>query len=625
MKYIFTVLFLAISLNCFSQQTLNVATYGAIGNWHSVNDFVTTSNSQSISSATAIFAAKDLSNVVEVFNAGIYHSGTTSNETLVAIITNVVNSTTVQVNQLVQHTGTGQYGTIFTNNQAAFKACLNDATNSGICTVQIPTGSYGFVDSNFVYYVGTAFDSIDIYRGNLTFQGIGGQATLVQNGGWHDISNIGKRGRLFVINGVTNGVSAALTYSNITFDGGIQNGFTANNFSAPADPNTGEGVDTSHDAIDNEGNINFVMPSVNTANGCIWQHWRGEMIKDNTGNLALNMFWAMTNCAGWDGNLTWINNYAVKLDTCTSSNIFQVCEQDTGQKTNDSFYVNCKFLNVGTGIAFVGNRTNSIKTQILLSNNIIKFTTTGISLANVANPNIISNLFDGSNLGGVAINETGAGTQPSDGTQAINANMTIYGNTLTNTSGISLGQYSGFFYISNNIAYLNGGQSTFLYAGNGGGGGNAFSGTNCYVGGNASPDSNMYIDVSGISSAGQYPHMSNNSLGYYHGQGDGFYGLPQYGVSYAYGDNHRIINLNLGGGSTNMFLQVDSKIPSGSTMTVANSGTDTGNPMTIYLSQAFTGAPVSISVGTPKTFYFFNGAWGTSPPVVPVVLFMFAH
>ena len=113
---------------------LSVWTFGATNNARRVTDAVVYGNNQ-ITSATANFSSLDLSNIITVSLA----LGNTNN--LVATITNVVNSTTVQVNNPATISSGAEIAWIGTDNTTAFANALA-AANVSKQSVYIPAGNY---------------------------------------------------------------------------------------------------------------------------------------------------------------------------------------------------------------------------------------------------------------------------------------------------------------------------------------------------------------------------------------------------------------------------------------------------------------------------------------------------
>ena len=407
----------SFQLSIFSsraQTTLNVTSYGAVGDAQQV--WVSTSAGSPVVAFTNALSAADIGKTVELFGVGQTNIGigvnqvnVTNAQDLIAVITNVVGNNAYLSGDIPTSTSNAVYCIYGTNNVNAFAACIAAAPTNVI--IYIPHGTISPWGTTNAYLLipycqytnfnalqpglfGPALINLNFYdagitlsRGGLMFEGDGeGQTILMGEGAWKDQGStnfpnntIGAcvRGMIFeVLPPVTN--DYPLVFTNLTFDGGLQNGLIGYEGYQPANPVSGIGWDETHCAgIDGpEGApwlpLGTTYNSLKIFSSCEFRHFRGEIVKGISGGFGQDPATILvTNCVFWDGNGTAFNyNFAHTIADCTFSNMYQVEEFYLAYPTNaPSWFINNYTTNCAH--AFVAlNGGTSTNQPYYISNNI---------------------------------------------------------------------------------------------------------------------------------------------------------------------------------------------------------------------------------------------------------------
>lgn len=460
---------------------LNVTNYGAAGDLTFLTNVCVSTGLTNITCPTANWTLADSNKTIEVFNGGKYM--TLSNQCLIAVITNIVNSTNVQVNVVAGNTATNLIACYGTENSAAFEAAItNCQTPSGVITV--PAGNYLFIP--FMFQRGaqpstdlnaTDYCSVFIPRGGLDFEAQG-KVTLTGNGGY--IVMIGLGGQLGAYRGMMFQWASTVTNDYpVTFNGFEFNGNTAgyDGFPGISPPltNSGIGWDGYSHALQPYTSANFTNGGLNLLN-CTFDFWKGEMIYDQS--AFTNGFMAVSNCFFHDGEASALNVNMPHLYTgCTFSNMYKVEEYFGGYNSVGGTLQYCYSTNTfGDEISLVGALQNEPNAPYLIQSNTL-VGNAGHTIATSASQNLTirGNTFITGDA--VAIGTFGQQGSPAD----INSNIVVTANVFTNcyvdilVSGNGANAINGLL-VSNNAAY----NTTTLFAQ----GGPSAYGTNMFFIGN---------------------------------------------------------------------------------------------------------------------------------------------
>jgi len=426
---------------------LNVNSYGAVGDAVTFN-VNTVSNSATVTvNGTNTFTSSDVGKLIEVFTAGANFSVGCSNQDILDTITSVsANGTNITFSTPCQHTYTNIPCTIGRNNATNFQNCVNAAqylVNGGATNVaiNIPSGSYLLIDTNALNLSGNwnvLNPSSTITSGGLTF--LGGSNTVLLGCGagvtHHDVNdniNIVMRSELFFITAPVSNPQYPVMFSNLVFDGGVQNGLQGYQYFPPLTVD-GQGWDVSHHALlwydtGGAGTAQSVQKTIFT--NCVFQHWRGEMLIGAGITGGTNTTIEIGNCTFNDGNASALNpDFAHNVHHNTFANLVKVFEWFESRATSPSYFQYNYWTNiVGTeAYTIVGSLTNAQPQPDTINSNV--FFGSGnaeIAFSPAENVTVSSNVFLGSG-GDILLQATGE--QPSDGTQSGISNIVINANAL---------------------------------------------------------------------------------------------------------------------------------------------------------------------------------------------------
>jgi hypothetical protein len=580
--YMVFALGLMLALAGMAQAQINVTDYGAKGDLLTLDNVSVVNNSTTVVSASANFVGTDVGKIIEVFDAGTYHSDTTSNETLIATITAVNSPTSITVSSAAGLTADGLSGYYGNNNIAAFNSAIADCPVP-TATIVIPQGNYLFVPSSQITAVGNVRSSLYLHRGGITFAGQG-TAILTGNGGWRSIPGqnpVSARGALFKMSApMTN--DYPLVFSNLVLDGGVKVG-NIKNLGYPG-PGNGWGWDGTHHWMVTVGG-GALVDSIVMLN-CTVQHWRGEMMEDTSGQP--NVFLSATNCLFTDGNGSCINNFAHSVDSCTFSNANQAEEFYRTYVTNASVMANSLFVNLGLGSALNGGNYDSPPYTII--GNTFTNAYSGINGALATTP--ACNVYFISNTVSV-IRPILLGIPGYQGT-TINSNIVVAFNTFIGGNDIVeiLGdKTSGTINISDTVNIFSNTCYNVLALGSGGGWSTNVTFQNNIAINSGPPDSSRlqgqyFLDVSNR-------YVIHNYEGNTSGKTNK--------ITYVYGSQAQIGTGNLLNG---YYLDdtVPAKMPADASLTVTNSSQLL--PYTVFTAANLSGKMQIIDPGQAQTFYW---------------------
>src|ERR1700722_13554964 len=483
-----------------AQTSLNITDYGAVGDGvkFSVN---TVSNSTVVTVAGAnTFSSADVGKVIEVFGAGPWVSysnwgAVVTQQDIVCLITNVSADGTSLSLSIPCGWTMNAVCVVGSDNASQFQAAINDASSivaSGQftnVTINIPAGTYllaspQILNPNYIMSsISDTHPALTVSSGGITFLGDCASNTILLGCGAGmehlvnaDLSWISSyyapcvpmRDTLIIFQGPVQNNQLPLVFENLTMDGGVQQGAQPYNYWELLQAN-GMGWDTTHHAIaDNAGPYNspgyLEMNQYKEFTNCVFAHWRGEICICWT-SCATNCLTAWDDCVFEDGNATADNMYyGQRINHCLFNNVGKVMEyyQDNGY-TNSSIMEDCIVTNIsevaGPGnvhvdCAITGATTNRTMPSFTFLNNQF-YDDVGMesfSLNAAENVSFVSNSFSGS---GPAINLTGTGQQPTDGTQVwYMTNILVVGNHFSCPGPLSIGysEVAGL-YCSNNTGF----------------------------------------------------------------------------------------------------------------------------------------------------------------------------
>ena len=592
-----------------AQTTLNVTNFGARGD--AVQFYVNTTSNSTLVTTTNQLSSADIGKVVELFGAGPLGTST-NHQDLLATITNVVNATNLYISQVAGATTNGCAGAYGTQNATAFQNCINAAPSNSI--INVPDGIYLFADTNDLNpsyvltspYTPPAAACFNISHGGITLMGQSESGTiLMHEGAWLNKGGYVYRGEMVNIQTTNTGPVA---FENMTIDGGVQQGMTAEVNSYPASSDTGDGWDVTHKGIyfgTYDTTPHFLMANVHMRN------WRGEQLYSNNGGWdvapGLGPAGMFTNCIFSDGDGTGFNyQYSHWIINCFYYNLAMADEDSFLFCSNASVFAGNIVSNVATTcLAINDERTNGFNPPYYVSNNTFYVSSgyatsyAGVATSPCQNLYIQNNLFIGSAQPAIALGT--AGQQPADGSATINSNIVIVGNICTNNSGgFILIEGTGMnlvddLYASNNMYYGVGGSQSFFAGGWG-------FGTNMFLFNNYATNTGWNSAVYGNLSSGQW---------YYDDLADNFPYFPTGGtgtnvISYFSGARQLCQP-----SSTGVAFAIDdnspAKIPPGARMIVSNT-TYTATLLT-STTNINSVTPITMAPGYAATFQWTNGVW----------------
>jgi lysophospholipase L1-like esterase len=612
--------------------SVNVTDYGAKGD--AVRFAVqTTSNSAMVSVlGTNRFSSADIGKVIEVFRAGPWlrfsnnpaKPFVVTNQDTICLITNVTDGTNLWGS--IPQGWTKQADCVVgSNNRLAFQAAIDfasanvSATNRNV-TLNIPNGTYLIVGPKVLNpnYWMELFDTdfaLSISTGGLTLSGESTNAVLLGCGAgmnhvFNDATVYGGyghfnplRGTLLQCLGPITNSQYPLVVQNLTFDGGVANALQAYSYFTIVEAG-GDGWDTSHHAFMDRNPYNSLgaakaqMHQLKIFTNCVFQHWRGEMMINVTGDAGgTNTFIDLANCTFFDGNASAINLYfGQHIHGCTFQDLVKVEEYYQSHATLPSVFENNVWTNiVGSAFSIVGSTINGNPPSYTFRNNQF-YGVTGnnqFHFAPAENVLIVSNVFKGQAYGVVF---SGIGVQPTDGTASIISNIVVICNQFNNSAAPILmdGYPVSSVLISNNTSAVSGAAFASLTGG---------WKTNILFTANTSAG---WLDASRVQ-AGNYPvDASDNQLAPLWWDNGAY--APTNAISYGSGRSHKITK------ATAKFFLDDTQpalIPAGATLTILNSD---ATPAMIYASgKTFltlsSGPTISLPPGQSVTCSWTNGFW----------------
>jgi hypothetical protein len=579
------------------QVGLNVTNFGARGDLTVLQSVSTMNNSSTIVCGGANFGAGDNNKLIEVFGGGAWCG--TSNQTLIAYITNVVSPTRVMVSAPAGVTANGLSGCYGTDDAIGFSNAIAQAPFP-TATILIPAGNYLLAPRPAIYgyppNVAHA-TSVLVTRGGLTFAGQG-SVTLTQSG-W--VTNgyavgsgneSGERGAMF---GFETPMSNdyAVVFTNLTFYGGEAQGWI-HNISFPSNDQTGLGWDESHHALSfGWGSSGNFVDSIQVED-CVFHGWRGEVLITTT--APPNTFMTVSNCVFTDNNATAMNvDFAHLWIDDLYSNMQEVEEFYRDYATNASAVEGCVVTNAGP-MALNGGYYNDppytiAGNQFYGNGGSVLYTTPACDV------NFISNSVAGENGPWLGV----AGYQ--DATyNTCNSNILIAWNTFSgsglfdNLSGFGvMGNWQNMsedvYFESNQLENVE-----FI------GGGYGYS-TNVFALDNQC--TNVYCFSENQLSGQWFLDESNN----YNGAGLNNSATVANIFSYENGGLGTV--LAAGPGSV---MGLDDthpgKVPRGAVMVISNASSGT---YSLYPNASLSGTPISFTNGMSLTFHWTGKSWATRP------------
>lgn len=201
------------------------------------------------------------------------------------------------------------------------------------------------------------------------------------------------RGFLFWCVGPVTNSQYPLIFENLTFDGGVTSGLQDYTYWILRQGN-GEGWDITHGAVMDYATGDVQMHQSKSFVNCVFQHWRGEILKSTVGRGGTNTFIWATNCTFYDGNASaWNFTFAHHIEHCGFSNLVKVLEfyEDYGQ--SPSVLENCVWTNCGNAFTIVGATTNHSPPLYTIQNNIMDGSGVHITFSPAQNVVVRSNTF----------------------------------------------------------------------------------------------------------------------------------------------------------------------------------------------------------------------------------------
>jgi hypothetical protein len=416
----------------------------------------------------------DEGKIVMLYGAGPATSGT-EHQDLVASVVSVPDVNHLMLSLPSGVTATNLSGVLGTDNAPALQQCVDRAEGTNT-VISIPAGNYLMIPSDLVdsgYEMKNACEiraSVVIQRGGITFRGADPKTTILTGcGAWQLKGKYVSRGMLFECRGPVQNPESTLVFENLTMDGGVEQGRQGYR-GFPARTTDGAGWDMTHGAVLDSGRQ--PLHSTKVFRNCIFQHWRGEILKGVSGST--NGFIEVTGCDFHDGNASAFNfDVAHHINHCTFDHLDMAMEFYEGRMDRPSCFENCSVTDVRADLVIVGALTNHPSPLYTIRNNTLEASNGfGVFLNPAKNVLIESNRFSGQ---GFCIGN-GAGVQGSDyshdivirGNVCSNAgnlflvqcgydnrmeNVRISGNTITGRGNLGCGWgYSSNVIFSNNIA-----------------------------------------------------------------------------------------------------------------------------------------------------------------------------
>ncbi len=588
--------------------------------------------------------------VIEVFRTGPWTYWNNNpkqgvfctNQDTICLITNVTDGTNLWIS-IPQGWTSNTLCTVGSYNRVSIQTAIDLATywvNSGSttnATIYFPDGKYLVVNDtvlNANYICQNIVDcgppALTVTAGGITFLGQSTNTVWLGNGAgmehrlWNgsDPNNtwpygasgafVAPRGGIIQQAGPIAHNELPLIFQNIAFDGGVQNGYLDNYRYWIILPGNGDGWDTSHHAFAQNnphgtpGDPNAQMDQLTLFTNCIFQHWRGETMITTTGVGGTNTFNDIANCTFYDGCASAINlYYGQHIHGCTFDRFDKVEEYYQGNASLPSVFENNTVYSIGSvAWSIVGSLNAYPSRAYTFSNNYFAgpFYSTCIHFAPAANVTISSNVFN--NIYTTAIEFSGTGLQPSDGTQSIIHDINILNNYSSSGSTLVMDGYPvSDVLISNNVNFniaVEAGYKTNILAVYNHGG--VFA-----AGGGAGVDKGP--------NQGSYPYDSTNN-DYSPLSWDGgvywqaFQTTNKFNlISYSNGRTHSILNNTLPFALDDRYPNLMPTKYGPVVMTVANNSSGTA---TVYQSLAQGSRAMTIAQGGTAFFYWAGPGWSTN-------------
>jgi hypothetical protein len=655
--------------------TLNVASYGAAGNAMQV--WVSSASNSAAVYFTNQLTSADKWKTIELFNVGntnigysslvpeVNNVGTITNchQDFIGYITNVTTNVVVgtggitnyiawvwtPAGEVPMNTVTGAVYCIYgTNNANAFANCIAACPTNA--TVYIPRGTISpwgatnayllipfdnYTNYNYTYYpYGLNNAPILLNRGGLTFLGDGeGQTILMAQGAFKMMLSAGnpnvclRSGIFTVIGPITN--DFPLVWTDLTFDGGVQNGLIGYQGIQPANPIDGLGWDGTDYAGLDQGPVPK-FNSLEIFSNDEFRHMRGEMIKGISGAVGQYPGQKLvTNCFFWDGNATAFNyNLAHTICGCTFSNMYQIEEFYLAYPTDSpSYFINNFATNINHNLISLNGGTLTNEPYII-SNNVFYCAIDGNDIATcpashvlIASNLLISLPYTGSIIGdlGIVIGQAGAQTiipdSPYNG---------IYQTDITVINNVFSNQFYTYFEVGAGTTNMNDSDveniaSGVLFSNNVivGATGNrplltASVSTNVICANNNCFGEGMSVS-SGLYGA-PYPFVSTNNNYWQSILDNGEFGNPNI-ISYGGGSRYNV-TYPYTPSVTNYLTVADSnQIPVGASILFTNTtgtlpGGGASGPVTVYLDGPnYSGPSATVPSGGTAVVYWSTNTW----------------
>ena len=548
---------LLLALSEVQSAPIDVASLGAQGDLVRLS-VKTSSNSCLVNSVDHEFTRADLGKVVEIFGAGLSTSAS-NHQDLIGKITDVVNEHAVRISPSPQITASELPSIIGTDNAPIFQKAVDRASGTN-ALILVPPGNYLMVPRNQMGGAGEACVAVSITKGGITFRGQDPKSTILTAcGAWQLIGGAVSRGQLFECRGPVSHPELPLVFENLTMDGGVEKG-RMDYRGFPARSTDGLGWDVTHDAVVDTGHA--PLHSFKAIRNCIFQHWRGEILKGVSG--AMNGFIEVTGCSFYDGNASAFNfDVSHNINHCTFSHLDMAMEFYEGRMNQPSLFENSSASDVRADLVIVGALTNHPSPLYTIRNNYLQASNGfGIFLNPAKNVLIQSNRFEGQSF----CIGNGAGAQGTD----YSHDIVIRDNSATNGGTLFLVQ-CGYSQRFENV--LISGNSISGRGGLGGGWGYC---TNVTFSNNIA--TNGAFGFGGSRLTGQW-FLDDPSNHYPPTHIDNWQGITNI-LTYANGFRQGAYPTK----SNSIFLIDDAspeKIPRGAMMTITNQG---NHPIPIYLS-----------------------------------------
>jgi Right handed beta helix region len=556
-------LLLLLALAEVQAAPIDLASLGAQGDLVHLS-VKTTGNSSLVISEDHAFTRADLGKVVEIFGGGVSTSAS-NHQDLIGKITDVVNEHAVRISPSPQITDSNIACVLGTDNAPIFQKAVEQASGSN-SVIWIPAGNYLLIPRDLTnpnYQMQRDSETraaTTITKGGITFKGEDPKTTILTAcGAWQLKGNYVSRGQIFECRGPVSHPEFPLVFENLTMDGGVQQG-RLDYRGFPASTNDGMGWDITHDAVLDAGPQ--PLHSMKVFRNCIFQHWRGEILKGVSG--AMNGFIEVTGCSFYDGNASAFNfDVSHHINHCTFSHLDMAMEFYEGRMNQPSLFENSSVSDVRADLVIVGALTNHPSPLYTIRNNYLQASNGfGIFLNPAKNVLIESNRFEGQSF----CIGNGAGAQGTD----YSHDIVIRGNTATNGGNLFLVQ-CGYSQRFENILVTGN-----IISGRGGLGCGWGYSTNVTFSNNIA--TNGALGFGGSRLTGQW-FLDDPSNHYPPTHIDNWQGITNI-MTYANGVRQGAYPTK----SNSVFLIDDAspeKIPSGAMMTISNQG---NHPTPLYLS-----------------------------------------